>query len=178
MNLSKKLIVAAIALPLFAGSAFADGDRSGKGRHHQERHTCASEAGAFQQLSLSEAQQAELKKLRKSHREQMMQQREQHKERMSAHQAEKNERVKKILLAPTFDSNAAQQLADDAAAMLASMTVKKLAFEHELVSVLTAEQKQQYISLKQDHKKGRCDSKRGHDKRMHGKHHGESEPNA
>lgn len=170
MNLSKKLIVATLALPLFLGSvAYADGHQGDKERHAKKGYrACGGEAALMHQLSLSDEQKTEIKALRSANREQMKAHFDKNGAAMMEARKAQHAQMQKLVMADKFDRGAANKLADGMAAKHAGMMVKKLENEHKLVSLLTPEQKAQYAKLKQEQKQ-ECQDDRGHRKGSHGK---------
>ncbi|CUB02946.1 Periplasmic protein refolding chaperone Spy/CpxP family [Marinomonas fungiae] len=168
MNMNKKLIAAALALPLFLGSAaYADGHQGDKGSHAKKGHgACGDESALMAELNLTDEQKSEVKALRQANREQMKAYFEQHGEGMMAERQKQQADMQKLVMADSFDEKAAQKLADGKAQKQASMMVKKLQAEHQMVSLLSAEQKVKYAKLKQEQKQACQDE---HGKKRHGK---------
>lgn len=143
MNISKKIIVAGLTLPLMFGavSVYADGKKHGEDRHH-----CAPEVRIMHQLDLSDEQKEQMKALRMSAREEMKAYHDQNKEMRAADR----ETSDKLVLAETFDKKAAEAFAQSMATKQTNMMVKKMEQQHAMFSILTPEQKQQFIALKND----------------------------
>lgn len=169
MTLTKKLIAATVALPLFLGSvAYADDHQGDKERHGKKGPGACGDAALMHQLSLSDEQKSEIKALRMANREQMKAYFDKNGEAMMEARKAQQAQMQTLVMADKFDQGAANKLAEGMAAKHAGMMVKKLENEHKLVSLLTPEQKAQYAKLKQEQKQA-CQDDRGHRKGGHDK---------
>ncbi|MGL4829527.1 MAG: CpxP family protein [Vibrio sp.] len=147
MKLAKKMIIAAAILPLTLGTtaAFAYGghgwDKEGEGAGcggHGER-------GIWKQLDLTAEQQAQLKDMREANREEMRANRGQHRDAMKAlHAQERN-----LILAANFDQATAEELAKQMVDQQVTHRVKMMEKRHQMMSILTAEQKAKWQTLQQ-----------------------------
>lgn len=140
MTMLKKTLMFAVALPMVLGSmsAFAAKDHHGMKGHHGERHI-------MKQLDLTDAQKDEMKALRQQNKEKMKSQRHQHRaERQTAHKA-----LDKLLLASDFDEPAVRDLVQRMSEKQIEHRVERLKHRHQMLSVLTTEQKAKYTELKQ-----------------------------
>lgn len=150
MKNAKKLVLAAVVLPLTLAttSAFAFG--GGKGHDKGPHGECGMDRGMWRQLDLTDAQKTQLKEMRESGKEQM---REKHKEQFAAHQAERQamqEQVNQLVLADTFDQASANELAKQMVEKQTERKVRMLEKQHQMLSILTPEQKEQYVELKKE----------------------------
>ncbi|USD65462.1 CpxP family protein [Vibrio sp. SCSIO 43136] len=153
MKFAKKMVIAAAVLPIALGSASAyafggkDGGRDGKGFHNK----CGGgfDKKIFKKLDLTEEQKTQLKEMREAEREN----RKANKGDMSAKFAERQaqqEKVQALLLADTFDQAQAQALAADMVEKQTERRLQKLEKQHQMLSVLTAEQKAQLVELQKE----------------------------
>lgn len=143
----KKWMLAALILPATLGATSVLAAGGEKGPHGRE---CGpgSERMVFKQLNLSEAQQQQMRELREQGREEMKKQpRSAMKEAMQAlHQQERA-----LMLAPEFDKAAATALAKQMAQKQVEHRVKMMEKRHQMLSILTPEQKSQFQTLQQEH---------------------------
>ncbi|MBJ7549179.1 Spy/CpxP family protein refolding chaperone [Marinomonas ostreistagni] len=153
MSLSKKLMVATLALPLAFGAAssFAAGDkyeRGGKGSHgHSDHQSCSGTMGLIYKLDLSDAQKDQLKELRSVRHAQVKSNAAKDIEQKRADREQAHQTMQKIVMADKFDTSAAKQFAGDMANKRAERNLMKMEAEHEMFSVLTAAQKDQFLEL-------------------------------
>lgn len=146
MKLAKKMILAAAMLPLTLGTtaAFAFGghgwDKDGDG-------SCGGkgERGIWKQLDLTAEQQAQLKDMREANREEMRANRGQNRDAMKALHAQE----RSLVLAADFDQVAAENLAKQMVDQQVTHRVKMMEKRHQMMSILTAEQKTKLQSLQQ-----------------------------
>lgn len=169
MKMKQTLLATALTVPLMLGGATAlaaeghhKGDRDGRG--HGGKH--CGESAVMHQLDLTDAQKAELKTQREAHKQDMKNamaaQADNRKAQREAHQQAKQA----LVLAETFNKMAATELASDLADQHAKMMVMMLEREHAKLSILTPEQKERYVELKQ-HSQDKCrdqKSRRDHKK--------------
>lgn len=153
-------MVAGLALPLMFGTASAFAGAKDHGKEGRER--CGSDAHLMHKLDLSDAQQAQIKELRMSARENMK----------SYHEAKKDARSSsrqtagELVMADKFDKKAAEKFAQNIADQQAEMMVQRMMQQHDMLGVLTPEQKEQFTALKKE----ASDACKG-DKPHHGKEH-------
>ncbi len=167
MKMTKKLVLAAVVLPLTLGtaSAFAFGGKHHKGGPDSE---CGMgfDRGIMRQLNLTDEQQAQLKEMRNENRAEMKQKFkgdfEARQAQMQAHHA----KVQALVLADTFDEAAANKLAKEMVEQHTERKVQMLAKQHQMLSVLTPEQKAQFVEL-QNERMSECSDKM--QKRMNNK---------
>lgn len=162
MNMSKRVLVVMMALPLLVGSvAYADGGHRDGGHYGGKGGSACGMHGAMEQLNLTDEQKAEMKALRQSG-----------KERMYAKGSDDNrkahhEKVDKLIMAEQFDEAQAQEIADEMASMHSQRIVQRFANQHQMMSILTPEQKEKWLELKQGKDSMECDRKKGRDKHHH-----------
>ncbi|HDL9481073.1 TPA: CpxP family protein [Vibrio cholerae] len=139
MKLAKKMILAAAVLPLTLGTtaALAYGghgwDKEGDG-HCGDR----GERGIWKQLDLTAEQQAQLKEMRAN--------RGQNHDAMKALHAQE----RALVLAADFDQAAAENLAKQMVDQQVTHRVKMMEKRHQMMSILTAEQKAKLQTLQQE----------------------------
>ncbi|PAR83424.1 CpxP family protein [Vibrio cholerae] len=147
MKLAKKMILAAAVLPLTLGTtaALAYGghgwDKEGDG-HCGDR----GERGIWKQLDLTAEQQAQLKEMREAGREEMRANRGQNHDAMKA----LHEQERALVLAADFDQAAAENLAKQMVDQQVTHRVKMMEKRHQMMSILTAEQKAKWQTLQQE----------------------------
>lgn len=101
----------------------------------------------MQQLDLTADQQAKLKEMRGANRDQMKNEfKGQKQAQMQAHHA----KVQALVLADNFDEAAANELAKEMVDQQVSHRVKMLEKRHDMLSVLTPEQKVKFQELQQE----------------------------
>ena len=159
MKMTKKLVLAAAALPLMLGtaSAFAYGGGD-KGDHKGMYGKCGGfDKKVMRQLDLTDAQKTELKEMREANRAEMKEKHVGNKAdkmaKMKAHQ----EKVQALVLADNFDEAAANELASQMVEKQTERRVAMLKKQHQMMSVLTAEQKTQLKEIQQDRMTKRAD---------------------
>ena len=152
MKMTKKLVLAAAALPLIFGTASAYAYGGGdKGDHKGMLGKCGGfDKKVMRQLDLTDAQETELKEMREDNRAEMKEKHAGNKAdkmaRMKAHQ----EKVQALVLADNFDEAAANELASQMVEKQTERRVAMLKKQHQMMSVLTAEQKTQLKEIQQD----------------------------
>ncbi|MCW8333919.1 CpxP family protein [Vibrio sp. SCSIO 43135] len=150
MKTAKKLVLAAVVLPLTLGtaSAFAFGGKDhGKGMGGK----CGGfDRGVMRQLDLTDAQKEQLKEMREAGKAEMKAKFEQGGEERQAAMKAHHEKVQALVLADTFDQAAANDLAKEMAEKQAERRVKMLEKQHQMLSILTPEQKEKFVELSQE----------------------------
>lgn len=165
MKMTKKLVLAAAALPLIFGTAsayaYGGGDKGDqKGMHGK----CGGfDKKVMRQLDLTDAQKAELKEMRQADRAEMKAKRGANKTAKMAQMKAHHEKVQALVLADNFDEAAANDLASQMVAKQTERRVAMLKKQHDMMSVLTAEQKAQLKEIQQE-RMTKCADKMG--KRM------------
>ncbi len=151
MKSAKKLLLAAVALPLALGAsgAFAYG-----GKHHQKgpNDGCGPgmERGIMRHLELTDEQRGQLQSLREANRIEM---RGKNSAGRGAHMAERqayHAKVQALVLADTFDEAQATALAREMVEQQTERHVQMLERRHEMLSVLTPEQKAEFVKLQNE----------------------------
>lgn len=142
MKMFKKTMMMAIAVPMVLGSmsVMAAPNSHGMKGHYGER-------GLFKQLELTDTQKAEMKTLREKDREAMKAERQANRTEMQTdHKA-----LDKLVLEDNFDEQAVRQLVDRMSEKQAEHRVERLKQRHQMLNILTPEQKAKYVELKQQH---------------------------
>src|SRR5690606_23694751 len=104
----------------------------------------------FRELNLTDAQKEQLDSMRQAGRKEM---KAQFKGKFADNQAERqaqHAKVQALVLADTFDANAANELAKEMAAKQAERRVQMLEKQHQMLSVLTPEQKAKFVELQNE----------------------------
>lgn len=148
MNMTKKMILAAVALPLALGSASVLAYGKGKHtEHQQQRCGLHSEKGIVNQLNLTTEQQSQLKALREARRQTMQDQRGRgSRDEMSA----LRDQERALVLSADFDRAAANDLAKQMVDKQVERRINMLEKRHQMMSILTDEQKTQLQTLQQE----------------------------
>ncbi|MDA0150356.1 CpxP family protein [Vibrio sp. LaRot3] len=151
MKLAKKLVLAAAVVPLALGSASALAF-GGKGDHKGPHGKCGMgmDRGIMKQLDLTDAQKEQFKEMRTSNKEEMKAKFEAN---FEAHKAERQayqEQVQQLVLADNFDQAAANELAKQMVEKQTERRVKMLEKQHQMLSVLTPEQKAKFVELSKE----------------------------
>ncbi len=146
MKMAKKLILASLVLPLAisAGSAFAYGGKDHRGSHNDCRS--GMDRGMMKDLNLTDEQKTQLKELRQANKD-TMKRGGKEPAQQEAHRNQLNE----LLLADTFDSAKAKALAEQMSGKHTERQVEKLSKQHQMLSILTPEQKTQFIEQQKKH---------------------------
>ena len=141
MKIFNKTLIIAMALPLALGSmsAFASQDHHGnmKKGHHGGK--------IFSQLDLTATQKQEMKTLRQANRSEYKAQRVENRQAMKADQ----QQLDKLVLASNFDESAVRAVAEKMSQQQVERRVAMLEQRHKMLNILTPEQKQKYVELKQ-----------------------------
>ncbi|MGI9919428.1 CpxP family protein [Vibrio owensii] len=167
MKTAKKLVLAAVVLPLTLGtaSAFAFGGKDHKG--HRGECAMGMDRGIMRQLDLTDAQKDQLKEMREANKAEMKAKfADGHEARMAERQAH-HDKVQALLLADNFDEAAANDLAKEMVEKQTERRVKMMEKKHQMLSVLTPEQKTKFVELQKERQQ-KCGEKM--QKRME-KHH-------
>ncbi|WP_086981737.1 CpxP family protein [Vibrio aphrogenes] len=167
-SLIKKSALVLLAAPLAFGSvsALAAG-MGGHGDKAPMHGKCGMgmERGIWKKLDLTDAQKTQLKELRQKDREAM---KTGFKANMQEMRIDRQE-MQKLVMADNFDQAAVQKLAQKMADQRVEGQVKMEKSRHDMFSVLTPEQKQEFVKLqgekhqqcmeKWEHMKDRMDKK-------------------
>ncbi|MDO6706267.1 CpxP family protein [Photobacterium sp. 1_MG-2023] len=151
----KHTLVAVLAMPLVFGSVAAvagGGKAHGKGYYgdcgpHGDR-------GIFSDLNLTDAQKEQMRALRDSQKESKREHRDEGREAMKAN----HEKMQALMLADSFDENAVRALAKQMSDQQIEHRVNRMKHRHDLLNILTPEQKAQYKTLKAE-KQAECMAK-------------------
>ncbi|GEA23949.1 CpxP family protein [Vibrio harveyi] len=167
MKTAKKLVLAAVVLPLTLGtaSAFAFGGKDHKG--HRGECSMGMDRGIMRQLDLTDAQKDQLKEMREANKAEMKAKFADGKEARMAERQAHHEKVQALLLADNFDAAAANDLAKEMVEKQTERRVKMMEKKHQMLSVLTPEQKTKFVELQKERQQ-KCGEKM--QKRME-KHH-------
>ncbi|WP_070969804.1 CpxP family protein [Vibrio sonorensis] len=154
MKLTKKLVLAAVVVPLTLGSASALAF-GGKGKDN------GGKCGGFnksmlRQLELTDEQQSQMKELRQSAKQNRKSGwDESRRAEMQSYQAE----LDALILSDSFDQQAALVLASKMVEKQTERRVEMMEKQHQMLSILTPEQKAKYQELRQE-KMQQCVEKR------------------
>ncbi|MGO2509436.1 MAG: CpxP family protein [Vibrio hibernica] len=146
--LMKKTVLMLVAAPLTLGSvaAFAD-SKDHMSNHHgmMGGGQCGmkGEMKIWHQLNLTDAQKSTLKDHRQTDRQAMKADFKAGKDGFKMN----HEKMQKLVMAEKFDENAARSLAQDMANKRVEQQVKMARYRHDMFSVLTPEQKQEFSKL-------------------------------
>ncbi|NVD05462.1 CpxP family protein [Vibrio sp. JPW-9-11-11] len=159
MKLAKKVVLAAAVLPLALGTASAyafggkDHKRGGPGE-------CGGgfERGMMRQLDLTDAQQQQLKQMRSEGKQAMQAEFKQSFQTRQAQREAHQAQIQQLMLADNFDQAAANELAKEMVEQQTEHKVKMLEKQHQMMSVLTPEQKAKFTELQQE-RMGKCAEK-------------------
>ncbi|PMH46249.1 stress adaptor protein CpxP [Vibrio sp. 10N.286.49.B3] len=148
MKTFKKLVLAAVVLPLTLGSVSAFANNGGKSQNKGPQGKCGGfDQGIMKKLDLTDAQKEQLKEMKKADREEMKAQRTAKKAQMQAGKQAQHLQAQELVLADSFDEAAANQLAQQMVEQQSERRVATLKKQHEKLSVLTAEQKEAFKEL-------------------------------
>lgn len=142
----KKSLVVLISAPLALGSMSALAAPHGGQQHggkHEQQCGMGMERGIWNKLDLTDAQKDQLKELRQQDRQAMKEGFKAHKGEMKAN----HEKMQQLVMADDFDQAAVTSLAQDMANQRVEGQVKMAKSRHDMFSVLTAEQKEQFTKL-------------------------------
>ncbi|BFM51387.1 CpxP family protein [Marinomonas sp. THO17] len=154
MKFTKQLIIASLVLPLTLGAStsFAYDNKGHKGPRgpQQECRMGDFDRGMMKELALTDNQKEQLKELRKAHRDAMKAKFEKApKPDTAAREAHMNQ-LKELMMADTFDSAKAIELAKEMSEKRIERQVNMLSQQHKMLSILTPEQKTKFFELQQE----------------------------
>lgn len=147
MKTAKKLVLAAVVLPLALGSAsaLAFGGKDHKKGGHGE---CGGfDRGMMRQLDLTDEQKEQFKEMREAGKAEMKAAFQDNFEARVAEKQKQQAQVQALVLADTFDSAAANELAKVMVEQQTERKVKMLEKQHKMMSILTPEQKAKFVEL-------------------------------
>ncbi len=159
MKMTKKLVLAAVVVPLTLGtaSAWAFGGKDHK-RGGPEQCGAGVDRGIMRQLDLTNEQQDQLKQMRSEGKQAMKAEFKQNAEARQAQRQAHQEQVQQLILADNFDQAAANELAKQMVEQQTERKVKMLEKQHQMLSILTPEQKSQFVELQQQ-RSAQCSEK-------------------
>ncbi len=147
MKMAKKMILAAVVLPITLGSAavFAAG---GKGSNNGPSGDCGRmmNPAVFAQLKVTPEQKAQMAELRLKQRDAMQAQRVGKQAEMRAFKLKERE----LVMSANFDEAAAKKLAEQMVQHRAEQRIAMMKQRNEMMNVLTADQKAQLTTIQQD----------------------------
>lgn len=149
MKLAKKLVLAAVVVPLTLGtaSAFAFGGKDHKKGGHGE---CGGfDRGIMRQLDLTDAQKEQLQEMREAGKKEMKANFKGNFETRHAEMQAHKAKVQELVLADNFDQAQANELAKAMVEKQTERKVKMLEKQHQMLSILTPEQKDKFVELSQ-----------------------------
>ena len=149
MKMAKKLILAAVVLPLvLSTSAFAFGGKD----HQGPREECRPglDRGMMKELNLTDSQKEQFKTLRQANKEEMKARFNDEKEQGEKSRMAHFDKVNSLLMAEKFDPAKATQLAKEMSNKQIERQVNMLSKQHQMLSILTPEQKTQFIELQKE----------------------------
>ncbi len=148
MKSAKKLVLAAVVLPLTLGTAgaFAYG---GKNQQKGPRDECGPgmDRGIMRQLNLTDAQKDQLQTLRNEHRDEMRGKNSADRDARRAERQAYHAKVQELVLADTFDEAQATALAKEMVEKQTERRVQMLEKRHQMLNILTPEQKTEFVKL-------------------------------
>ncbi|WP_114767548.1 CpxP family protein [Vibrio rhodolitus] len=162
MKTVKKLVLAAAVVPMVfaSASALAFG---GKGDHKGGHCQGGMDRGIIKQLDLTDAQKDQLKQMRETNKAQMKENYQANFEARKAERQAQHEKVQQLVLADNFDQAAANELAKQMVEKQTERKVKMLEKQHQMLSVLTPEQKAKFVELSKERMEKCADKRKHHD---------------
>jgi protein CpxP len=154
MKSAKKLVLAAVVLPLTLGAAgaFAYG---GKNQSNGPRDECGPgmERGIMSQLNLTDAQKDQLQSYRDANRTEMRGKNAADRDARMAERQAYHAKVQALVLADNFDQAQANALAKEMVEKQTERRVAMLERKHKMMSVLTPDQKAEFVKLQNERMK-------------------------
>ncbi len=151
MKSAKKLVLAAVVLPLTLGAAgaFAYG---GKDQQKGPRDECGPgmDRGIMRQLDLTDAQKDQLQSLRDANRAEMRGRNSADRDARRSERQAYHAKMQALVLADSFDEAQANALAKEMVEKQTERRVKMLEKKHQMLSVLTSEQKTEFAKLQNE----------------------------
>ncbi|MGR5208288.1 Spy/CpxP family protein refolding chaperone [Vibrio sp. PNB23_22_7] len=159
MKRLKSRTIEMLILPLVFASTSAIADNHGQKYDEKFHDKCGIsmnlDRGMMNQLDLTDEQKAKLKSIREAHK----QEKEQTYVNQKAEQKDRHQRMQSIVLESEFNHAKANGFAQEVAAIQAERRVQMMKNKHEMLSVLTTEQKTKFVQLQDDRQK-ECRNKR------------------
>ena len=149
MKLMPKILLAAVVFPLvISTNALAYGGKD----HHGKGGECRPglDREIMKELKLTDQQKSELKSLRQADKEEMKARFKDNKEQGENARLAHIEKLNSLLMADKFDPAKATQLANEMSEKQVERQVDRLSKQHKMLSILTTEQKAQFIELQKE----------------------------
>ncbi|PFG55058.1 protein CpxP [Vibrio sp. ES.051] len=151
MKSVKKLVLAAVVLPLTLGttSALAYG---GKDHHRGARDECGMgmDRGIMRELNLTDAQKGQFESFRDANRAEMKGKYAENRQAYKAERQAHHAKMQSLMMADDFDQAQATALAKEMVERQTERRVKMLERKHQMLSVLTPEQKTEFMKLQNE----------------------------
>ncbi|EGU30050.1 periplasmic repressor CpxP [Vibrio ichthyoenteri ATCC 700023] len=158
MKTVKKFVLAAAIIPLAFASASAMAF-GGKGDHKGGQCQGGMDRGMMKKLELTDAQKTQLKEMREANKTEMKAKFAETSDARKAERQAQHEKVQQLVLADNFDQAAANELAKNMVEKQTERKVKMLEKQHQMLSVLTPEQKAKFVELSKERME-KCGEKR------------------
>ncbi|PHJ41231.1 Spy/CpxP family protein refolding chaperone [Vibrio sp. PID17_43] len=159
MKRLKSRTIEMLILPLVFASTSAIADSHEQEYDEKFHDKCGIsmnlDRGMVHQLDLTDEQKAKLKSIREAHK----QEKKQTNVNRKVEQKERHQRMQAIVLESEFNHAKANGFAQEVAAIQAERSVQMMKNKHEMLSVLTTEQKAKFVQLQDDRQK-ECSNKR------------------
>ncbi len=151
MKPAKKLMLAAVVLPLTFGAASALA-YGGKGPEQGPRDECGPgmDRGIMRQLNLTDTQKEQLRTLRNENRDEMRSKIDADRDARQAERQAYHAKMQSLVLADTFDEAQATALAKEMVEKQTERRVKMLEKRHQMLNILTPEQKTEFVKLQNE----------------------------
>ncbi len=150
MKMAKKMILAAVVLPITLGSAAAFAAGGGKGQGRGFDGDCGRggmmDPAVFAQLNVTPEQKAQMAELRLKQRDTMQAQRAGKQAEMRAFKLKERE----LVMSANFDEAAAKKLAEQMVQRRAEQRVAMMKQRNAMMNILTADQKSQLTTIQQE----------------------------
>ncbi|MFV0447383.1 MAG: CpxP family protein [Vibrio sp.] len=150
MKLAKKMILAAVVLPITLGSAAVFAAGGGKGPGRDFGADCGRggmmNPAVFAQLNVTPEQKAKMVELRLKQRDAMQAQRSGKQAEMRAFRLQERD----LVMSANFDEAAAKKLAEQMVQRRSEQRVAMMKQRNEMMNVLTADQKTKLAAIQQD----------------------------
>lgn len=145
MKMTKKIVIAAAALPMIfaTASAYAFGGKGGPDMDGHRGKGGDKFMKLVRQLDLTEEQKDQFRDMREAKRDEMQANREANRDARQAEMKAQFSAVQDLVLADDFDQAKAEELAAVMVEKQTERRVQMLAQKHEMLSILTDEQKEE-----------------------------------
>ncbi|MBR9788872.1 MAG: CpxP family protein [Vibrionaceae bacterium] len=159
MKSAKKMVLTAVILSLTLGAAgaFAYG---GKDQQKGPRDECGPgmDRGIMRQMNLTDAQKDQLQSFRDANRAEMRGKNSADRDARLAERQAYHAKMQALVLADNFDEVQAAALAKEMVEKQTERRVEMLKRKHQMLSVLTPEQKAEFVKL-QNERMQQCDNR-------------------